>query len=38
VLDANPLDNIGNTRKIGSVYLRGKELDRGAMRAAFIAP
>jgi imidazolonepropionase-like amidohydrolase len=33
VLDANPLDNIDNTRKIAKVYLRGKELDRAAMRA-----
>ena len=38
VLDANPLDNINNTRKIAKVYQRGKELDRAAMRAAFIAP
>ncbi|MBV8844774.1 MAG: amidohydrolase family protein, partial [Bryobacterales bacterium] len=33
VLDANPLENIANTRKIAKVYIRGKELDRGAMRA-----
>jgi imidazolonepropionase-like amidohydrolase len=38
VLDANPLDNINNTRKIAKVYLRGKELDRASMRAAFTAP
>jgi imidazolonepropionase-like amidohydrolase len=38
VLDANPLENINNTRKIAKVYLRGKELDRAAMRAAFTAP
>jgi imidazolonepropionase-like amidohydrolase len=37
VLDANPLDNIGNTRKIAKVYIRGKELDRAAMRAAWTA-
>ena len=30
VLDANPLDNINNTRRIAKVYLRGKELDRAA--------
>jgi len=36
VLDANPLDNIGNTRRIAKVYLRGKELDRAAMRAAWL--
>jgi len=35
VLDANPLDNINNTRRIANVYLRGKQLDRAAMRAAF---
>jgi imidazolonepropionase-like amidohydrolase len=28
VLDANPLDNITNTRKIASVYLRGAQVDR----------
>lgn len=28
VLDANPLDNITNTRKIAAVYLRGTQLDR----------
>jgi imidazolonepropionase-like amidohydrolase len=38
VLDANPLDNINNTRRIAKVYLRGKELDRAAMRAAWMKP
>jgi imidazolonepropionase-like amidohydrolase len=33
VLDANPLDDITNTRKISAVYLRGAALDRAAMRA-----
>ncbi len=28
VLDANPLDNITNTRRISSVYLRGAAVDR----------
>jgi imidazolonepropionase-like amidohydrolase len=28
VLNANPLDNIINTRRIVSVYLRGKEINR----------
>jgi imidazolonepropionase-like amidohydrolase len=28
VLDANPLDDIKNTRKIASVYLRGAAVDR----------
>ena len=32
VLNANPLDNIANTRKIYKVYLRGEEVDRAAMR------
>lgn len=32
VLDANPLEDIGNTRKINKVYLRGQEVDRAAMR------
>lgn len=31
VLDANPLDDIGNTRRIASVYLRGAMLDREAL-------
>ena len=33
VLDANPLDNIANTRRISRVYLRGREVDRAALRA-----
>jgi imidazolonepropionase-like amidohydrolase len=33
VLDANPLDDIANTRRISSVYLRGTEVNRGALRA-----
>jgi len=33
VLDANPLDNITNTRRIARVYLRGAEIDRPALRA-----
>jgi len=32
VLDANPLDNIGNTRKISKVYMKGAEVDRAAMK------
>ena len=32
VLNANPLENIANTRKIYKVYLRGQEVDRAAMR------
>ena len=30
VLDANPLDDIKNTRRIASVYLRGAQVNRGA--------
>ena len=37
VLDGNPLDNIGNARKINKVYLRGQEVDRAAMRARWQA-
>ena len=32
VLDANPLDDIANTRKISAVYLDGAEVDRSASR------
>ena len=32
VLDANPLDNITNTRKIASVYLRGASVDRSSYK------
>jgi len=35
VLDANPLDDITNSRKISSVYLRGHAIDRGKLRADF---
>jgi imidazolonepropionase-like amidohydrolase len=33
VLDANPLDNISNVRRINKVYLRGQEVDRAGLRA-----
>jgi imidazolonepropionase-like amidohydrolase len=33
VLDANPLDDIRNTRRIAAVYLRGTAVDRAALRA-----
>ena len=33
-LDANPLDDITNTRRISRVYLRGQEVDRAALRKA----
>jgi imidazolonepropionase-like amidohydrolase len=32
VLDANPLDNITNTRRISSVYLRGASVDRSSYK------
>ena len=37
VLDANPLENIANTRRIDKVYLRGQEVDRATMRARWQA-
>jgi len=37
VLDANPLDDINNTRRISRVYLRGTEVDRETLRARFMA-
>jgi imidazolonepropionase-like amidohydrolase len=33
VLDANPLDDIANSRRINKVFLRGKEVDRAGLRA-----
>jgi len=36
VLDANPLDDITNTRRISKVFLRGHEVDRAKLRAGFI--
>ena len=36
-LDANPLENIANTRRINKVYLRGQEVDRAGMRARWQA-
>jgi imidazolonepropionase-like amidohydrolase len=32
VLDANPIDNIANTRRISSVYIRGAAVDRAPFR------
>src|SRR5579864_3878600 len=37
VLDANPLEKIGNTRRIIKVYLRGQEVDRAALKAKWQA-
>jgi len=36
VLEANPLDDITNTRRIAKSYLRGREVDRAALRAAWV--
>jgi imidazolonepropionase-like amidohydrolase len=38
VLDANPLDDITNSRTIWKVYLRGREIDRAALRARWSGP
>lgn len=37
VLDANPLQDISNTRRIAQVYLRGVALDRAALAARWYA-
>ena len=37
VLDANPLDDITNTRRISDVYLRGEAVDRAAFSARLMA-
>jgi imidazolonepropionase-like amidohydrolase len=37
VLDANPLENISNTRRINKVFLRGKEVPRAEMAAKWQA-
>jgi imidazolonepropionase-like amidohydrolase len=37
VLDANPLEDINNTRRISSVYMRGAAVDRAALRTKFAA-
>jgi imidazolonepropionase-like amidohydrolase len=37
VLDANPLDDITNTRRIDRVYLRGHEVDRASLRGRWSA-
>ena len=38
VLDANPLDDITNSRRISSVVLRGAEVDRASISARLSAP
>ncbi len=37
VLEANPLDDITNTRRVSAVYLRGEEVDRDASSARWTA-
>ena len=37
VLDANPLDDITNTRRIAQVYMRGTAVDRAALKAKWTA-
>ena len=37
VLDANPLDDITNTRRISKVFLRGREINREALRARLMS-
>ena len=36
VLDANPLDDITNTRRIVDVYLRGERVDRAGLSATWL--
>ena len=35
VLDLNPLDNISNSRRINKTYLRGREINRSTLKAAW---
>jgi imidazolonepropionase-like amidohydrolase len=37
VLDANPIDDITNTRRINAVYIRGTAVDRAGLRSKFMA-
>lgn len=36
VLDANPLDDIRNMRRIAAMYIAGKEVDRAALKAGLL--
>jgi len=36
VLDANPLEDIANTRRISSVYLKGVEMNRAALKTRWL--
>jgi imidazolonepropionase-like amidohydrolase len=35
VLDANPLDDITNSRRISAVYVRGQSIDRARLRSTW---
>jgi imidazolonepropionase-like amidohydrolase len=37
VLDANPLEKIGNARRISEVYLRGQKVDRDGLKTKWLA-
>jgi imidazolonepropionase-like amidohydrolase len=37
ILDANPLEDIRNSRTISRVYLRGKEVDRAGLRRGWVS-
>jgi imidazolonepropionase-like amidohydrolase len=37
VLDANPLEDIRNARRIAMMYLAGNEVDRRALKASLTA-
>jgi hypothetical protein len=37
VLEANPLDDIANSRRIDTVYLRGRRVDREALKTRWQA-
>jgi imidazolonepropionase-like amidohydrolase len=37
VLDANPLENVTNTRRIAGVFIRGRAVDRNALRQSLEA-
>jgi imidazolonepropionase-like amidohydrolase len=38
VLDANPLDDITNTRRISKMYMKGTEVNRDALTASLTSP
>jgi hypothetical protein len=38
VLDANPLDDIRNTRRISQVYLQGRQVDRDRLKRGWATP